>query len=67
MWEIIAVITAISLFATITALLVLYNGKQPPKWGAYLSLNALLALLSTIFRAMLVFIASQVISQRKWL
>jgi hypothetical protein len=67
MWEIIAVIIAISLFAAITTLLVFYNGKQSPKWGAYLSLNALLALLSTIFRAMLVVVVSQVISQRKWL
>jgi hypothetical protein len=67
LWEIVAIMTAISLFAAMTALLVVYNGKRPPNWGAYLSLNALLALLSTIFRAMLVVIVSQVISQRKWL
>jgi hypothetical protein len=65
--QIVAIVATISLLAAMTALLVFYNGKQPPNWGAYLSLNALLALLSTIFRAMLVVIVSQVISQRKWL
>jgi hypothetical protein len=67
MWEVIAVVIAIGFFAAIATLLVFYNGKQSPKWGTYLSLNALLALLSTIFRAMLVVVVSQVISQRKWL
>lgn len=46
--------------------LIAYNGKPSPNWGPQINLNALLALLSTLLRAALVFLVSQVISQRKW-
>jgi hypothetical protein len=47
-------------------MLVSYDGKPSPDWGTRLNLNALLALLSTILRALLVVIISQIISQQKW-
>jgi hypothetical protein len=50
----------------IAVLLATYNGKPAPDWGERINLNALLATLSTVLRAMLVVVVSQVISQRKW-
>lgn len=64
LWEILAVVTAIALVAAIFIHLSFYDGKRSPNWGLSLSLNALLALLSTVFRAMLVVIVSHIISQR---
>ncbi|WQF76703.1 hypothetical protein CDEST_01717 [Colletotrichum destructivum] len=65
-WELLSVALAIGLLIAIAALLALHDGKPAPDWGAHINLNALLAFLSTILRAMLVVVVSQVISQRKW-
>ncbi|KAJ0156423.1 hypothetical protein CTA2_12779 [Colletotrichum tanaceti] len=65
-WELLSVVIAIGLVIAIAALLATYEGKPAPDWGAHLNLNALLALLSTILRALLVVVVSGVISQRKW-
>jgi hypothetical protein len=65
-WEILSVILAIGLLVAITVLLVSFHGKPSPDWGARLNFNALLALLSTILRAMLVVTVSQIICQQKW-
>jgi hypothetical protein len=46
--------------------LIAYDGKPAPEWGSQLNLNALLALLSTVLRGLLVVVISQIISQRKW-
>jgi hypothetical protein len=46
--------------------LVSFDGKPAPDWGTRLNLNAFLALLSTILRALLVVIVSQIICQQKW-
>jgi hypothetical protein len=64
--ETIAIVLAIGLIAAIASVLAVHNGKPVPDWGANLNLNALLALLSTFLRALLVIIVAQVISQRKW-
>jgi hypothetical protein len=64
--ETIAIALAISLIAAIASVLAVHNGKPVPNWGVNLNLNALLALLSTFLRALLVIIVAQVISQRKW-
>lgn len=66
MWEILSILTAIGLIVAIAALLAVYNGKPAPDWGERINFNALLAILSTILRAVLVVIVSQIISQRKW-
>ncbi len=65
-WEIAAIVFAVGLIVAISVILASYNGRPLPHWGNHLNLNALLALLSTILRAMLVIIVAQVISQRKW-
>jgi hypothetical protein len=64
--EVLAIVLAIGLIAAIGSILAVYNGKLVPHLGVNLSLNALLALLSTILRALLVIIVAQIISQRKW-
>ena len=64
--EILSVLLAIGLLAAISAILVSHDGKPTPDWGTQLNLNALLALLSTILRALLVIIVSQIICQQKW-
>jgi hypothetical protein len=64
--EIVCIILAIGLVGAITIILSTYNGSPVPDWGSSINLNALLALLSTILRAVLVVIVSQIISQRKW-
>ncbi|KAI6080721.1 hypothetical protein F4821DRAFT_250938 [Hypoxylon rubiginosum] len=65
-WEIFSILSAIALIAAIASLLFSFDGSLPPDWGANINLNAVLALLSTVFRAMLVIVVSQIISQRKW-
>ena len=65
-WEILAIALAIGLIVAIAVALALYNGKPTTDWNAHVNFNALLAVLSTILRGMLVVIVSQVISQRKW-
>jgi hypothetical protein len=61
-----ALVLAIGLIAAIAGILAVYDGKPVPDLGVNLSLNALLALLSTVLRALLVIIVAQIISQRKW-
>jgi uncharacterized membrane protein len=66
LWEILSAVVAICLIIIIAVLLASYDAKPTPDWGAHLNFNALLALLSTILRAMLVVIITQIISQKKW-
>jgi membrane protein YdbS with pleckstrin-like domain len=65
-WELISVALTFGLVIAIAGLLALYDKKPAPDWGVHINLNALLALLSTLLRAMLVVIVSQVVSQKKW-
>jgi hypothetical protein len=64
--EIVCIILATGLVSAITIILAIYNGAPVPDWGTSINLKALLAFLSTILRAVLVVIVSQIISQRKW-
>lgn len=61
-----SIILALGLINTIAALLATYNGRRADDWGLRVNLDALLAILSTILRALLVVLVSEVISQRKW-
>jgi hypothetical protein len=65
-WELVSVFIAIGSLVAIATLLTSYDGKPAPDWGTQLNLNALLAFLSTILRAMMVVIVSQIICQQKW-
>jgi hypothetical protein len=64
--EIFSITFAMGLVSAIVAILVSYHGKEVPDWGVNLNINALLALLSTILRAMLVVVISQIVCQQKW-
>jgi hypothetical protein len=64
--EALAIVIAIGLIAAIASILAVYNGKPVPDLRVNFSLNALLALLSTVLRALLVIIVADVIAQRKW-
>jgi hypothetical protein len=57
---------AVGLVIAIAVLLTSFDGKPVPDWGPNLNLNAVLALLSTILRAMLVVVVAQIICQKKW-
>ena len=65
-FEIVTTVFLLALMVAIGVTLISYNGKPSPNWGPQINLNALLALLSTLLRAALVFLVSQVVSQRKW-
>ncbi|KAI4943576.1 hypothetical protein J4E91_009213 [Alternaria rosae] len=64
--EALTIACAIGLVASIAGILAVYDGKPVPDWRGDLNLNALIALLSTILRALLVATVAQIISQRKW-
>ena len=57
---------AVGIIIAIAALLAIYDGNPTADWGERINLNALLTILSTILRAMMVVVVSQIISQRKW-
>ena len=65
-WETLSIVVAVGLIVAIAALLASYNGKPTPDGGERINFNAVLAILSTILRGMLVLVVSQIISQRKW-
>ena len=64
--ETLTIACAIGLVVSIAGILAVYDGKPVPDWGGDLNLNALIALLSTVLRALLVVTVAQIISQRKW-
>jgi hypothetical protein len=66
-WEILSLLFAISLMVAIIAVLAYQNGRPVKDWGMPISLNSLIAFFSTFYRGALVAIASEIISQEKWL
>ncbi|KAF4809371.1 hypothetical protein CGCSCA5_v011553 [Colletotrichum siamense] len=64
--ELLALIISISSFAGIVGLLVKYNGRIQPDFADQISINALIAVFSTILRATLLFVISEVIGELKW-
>ncbi|KAH0440670.1 hypothetical protein CcaCcLH18_02340 [Colletotrichum camelliae] len=64
--ELMALIISISSFAGIVGLLAKYNGKLQPDFADQISINALIAVFSTILRATLLFVISEVIGELKW-
>lgn len=57
--ELLALIISISSFAGIVGLLVKYNGRIQPDFADQISINALIAVFSTILRATLLFVISE--------
>lgn len=65
--EILTLVFAAGLLIAICILFTNYNGQTQPDWGnSGITLNALIATLSMIFRASLAFVSFEVISQIKW-
>lgn len=65
-WEVVALLLAIGAVASIIALLVRYNGRPLPSWPYEITLNALIAVLTTIANAAMAFPLSSGLGQLKW-
>ncbi|KXJ86388.1 hypothetical protein Micbo1qcDRAFT_236924 [Microdochium bolleyi] len=65
-WEIATLVALFALLLGLGILLRVHDKARVPDWGRYVNLNTVLALMSTFFRAGLVFVLSQIIAQRKW-
>ncbi|KAJ4329302.1 hypothetical protein N0V84_000197 [Fusarium piperis] len=72
--ELALLLLAAGLLASIYGILSAYNDDEVPNWdgnnngtgGAGITLNALIAIIATIFRAILAFVGLQVLAQLKW-
>ncbi|KAI8716548.1 hypothetical protein NCS52_00948900 [Fusarium sp. LHS14.1] len=72
--ELALLLLAVGLLASIYGILRAYSDDEVPNWdgnnngtgGAGITLNALVAIIATIFRAILAFVALQVLAQLKW-
>ncbi|KAF6820092.1 hypothetical protein CPLU01_12866 [Colletotrichum plurivorum] len=64
-FEILALLLSASAFVAIIVILKKYDGKPPPG-SAYLNINTLVAIFSTILRASVAYIVAQIIGQSKW-
>ncbi|KAF5506077.1 hypothetical protein CGCS363_v005811 [Colletotrichum siamense] len=65
-FEALALIISLSSFAGIVILLIKYDGELQPEFTDQISINAIIAVFSTILRATLLFILSEVIGELKW-
>ncbi|KAI6091061.1 hypothetical protein F4821DRAFT_211031 [Hypoxylon rubiginosum] len=66
-WELLSWFCALGLLTAIFTIISRANGKPQEDWSFPITLNSLTATLSTIYRAVLVAIAAQIISQDKWI
>ncbi|OJJ42091.1 hypothetical protein ASPZODRAFT_105830 [Penicilliopsis zonata CBS 506.65] len=64
-WETGGIILSAALIVTLVVLLRYYDGRREPAWE-HMSLNTLIAWLSTITKACVLFSASQGLGQLKW-
>lgn len=65
-WEVVALLLAVGAVASIIALLARYHGKPLPSWPYEITLNALIAVLTTIANAAMAFPLSSGLGQLKW-
>ncbi|KAM0413582.1 hypothetical protein ACHAPT_013640 [Fusarium lateritium] len=73
-FELMLLLLATGLLASIAAVLSAYSDQEVPNWNgsndgtgsAGITLNALVAIIATVFRAILAFIALEVLAQLKW-
>ncbi|KAK2757415.1 hypothetical protein CKAH01_05672 [Colletotrichum kahawae] len=68
MWslEVFALIISMASFAGIVVILAIYDEKPQPGFANSISINTIIAILSTILKATLLFIVSEVMGQLKW-
>ncbi|KAI1128314.1 hypothetical protein F5Y10DRAFT_177003 [Nemania abortiva] len=65
-YEALSITVAIGLIITIALVLKLFEDKEQPKWPHEITLNSVIAILSTILRALLAYVVAEVISYKKW-
>lgn len=65
-WEVVALLLAVGAVASIIALLARYDGRPLPSWPYEITLNALIAVLTTIANASMAFPLSSGLGQLKW-
>lgn len=65
-WELASLVTTVGLFAGIVTVLLKYDGQELPEWPYSININTLIALMSTVLRASMVFVVAEVIGQSKW-
>ncbi|KAK7736443.1 hypothetical protein SLS63_003421 [Diaporthe eres] len=65
-WEIVALLLAVGAVASIIALLARYDGRPLPSWPYEITLNALIAVLTTIANASMAVPLSSGLGQLKW-
>ncbi|KAF5252444.1 hypothetical protein FANTH_2580 [Fusarium anthophilum] len=66
-WELLQLLIASGLFAAICIVLYMYSGKELPEWkNLGITLNTLISIIATFFRASIAIISSEVLSQLKW-
>lgn len=66
-WELLALFLAIGLMVAKVVILSYFEGQELPDWPLSITLNALIALLSTIQRAALLLVLAEIIGQSRWL
>ena len=64
--EVVVLVLALSLFIAFCLFLAIFNKQPVPNWGSTITLNALIAILATILRASLGYVAFEILAQLKW-
>ncbi|KAK1853681.1 hypothetical protein CCHR01_03673 [Colletotrichum chrysophilum] len=65
-FEIMTLLTSVAAFAAIIVLLSIYHEQPQPHMSQGLNINTIIAILSTIVKATLVYVVAEVIGQSKW-
>ncbi|KAK5657155.1 hypothetical protein OQA88_3212 [Cercophora sp. LCS_1] len=65
--EIFTLLLACGALVAMVVVLVRFDGKRVPEWEHSINLTTIVALISTFFRAALIAVMAEVISQAKWL
>ncbi|KAK8867610.1 hypothetical protein PGQ11_006188 [Apiospora arundinis] len=66
-WEVLLCVASSCLMVAIAAILLHVDGRSQEEWRLGITLNSLINILSTLFRACLASTAAEVISQQKWI
>lgn len=66
-WELSALLIAIASFIAIVILLLVYQNKTLSSWGVPLSINAVVAILTALYKGCLALPVAEGLSQLKWL
>lgn len=65
--EMLSALLAVGVVVAIISILAHFNGQTTPVWRYSINLNTLVALLSTVARALVLITVSEVLGQAKWL